>query len=319
MRPPLPAPAPAARRAAPRAGLCRTCADAVVAALLVVAVSSLALAALAVSEYTAWWSVCLPALVGAIFLWVFFGALVVLWLMRCRGSLDAEDDMFLDVTLDAVLTVFKFCVAMHAYMSVVVLCLAVGLVCAVSDAPSYWIAPVFVLATFHLALSALLKEPEVSPRMHLLAGLSIFGHMAFFGLKLTVKACAEWPWWFVFTPSWLTYVGFLLIISRPGRTARFRFALALGALGLALLTQVLLALRLDGVLEAPWSLVFALALLVILLVTAGVGPPAADRLYLVLATIALAEDNAHQKVARSTGFFESDDELPHSLVPVPAA
>ena len=38
------------------------------------------------------------------------------------------------------------------------------------------------------------------------------------------------------------------------------------------------------------------------------GPPAADRLYMVLATIALAEDNAHQKVARQVGFFESDDE-----------
>jgi hypothetical protein len=306
------------RRATPRAGLCRTVADSVVAALLVVAVSTLALAALAVGEYAAWWSVCLPALIGATLLWVFFGALVVLWLMRCRGNLDGEEELFLDVTLDAVLTVFKFCVAMHAYMSVVVLCLAVGLVCAITDAPSYWIAPVFVLATFHLTLSALLKEPEVSPRIHLLAGLSIFGHMTFFGLKLTVKGCAEWPWWFVFTPSWLTYGGFLLFISRPSRKARFRFVLALSALAVAFLAQFFLTLRLDGHWDAPWGLIFALALVTTLLVTAGVGPPAAGRLYMVLATIALAEDNAHQKVARPVGFFESDDEAKHD-VPVPAA
>jgi len=281
-------------------------------------VSTLALATLAVNEDAAWWTVCLPALIGAVLLWAFFGALVVLWLMRCRGNLDTEEELFLDVTLDAVLTVFKFCVAMHAYMSVVVLCLAVGLVCALSDSPSYWIAPVFALAIFHLTLSALLKEPDVSPHLHLLAGLSIFGHMTSFGLKLSVKACAEWPWWLVFMPSWLTYGGFLSLISRPSRAARFRFVLALCALALAFFAQLLLTLRLDGLWEAPWSLVLSLALVTTLLVTAGVGPPAADRLYMVLATIALAEDNAHQKVARQVGFFESDDEA-KVAVPVPAA
>ena len=47
--------------------------------VLVAAVASLGLAALALGEYVAWWLVAVPALAAAVLLWLFISAVTFVW------------------------------------------------------------------------------------------------------------------------------------------------------------------------------------------------------------------------------------------------
>lgn len=285
--------------------------------MLVAAVATLGLVALALDDLVAWWHVCVPGLVAAVVLWTFFSCIAALWVLRCRGTLleaHADDEaQFLESSLDTVLSVFKFCIALHGYLSLVVLALAVGLVAALLDAPpAYWLTPIVLIGVVHLAVGALLKEPEVTPLLHATAGLCILGHVATFAVKL---GGASWPWAVIFIPSWLSYLMIPVLADWPaGRPAQIRFALAIAAAICFSAAQVTLVLRIDGIVEVPWSVVLVAALVAVLLVVAAVGPAASRRTYTVLTAVVNTGDTPARWVKSNSVFeVESDSEM----VPTP--
>lgn len=314
-----------ARARTARAQACRHAADATVAVVLVAAVATLGLVVLALDEDVAWWHVCLPGLVAALLLWAFVSAVTAIWVMRCRGTLlqAADDDaQFLESSLDTVLSVFKFCIALHGYLSLIVLTLALGLVAMLLDAPAgYWLTPIGILGVVHLVVACLLKEPEVSPLLHSTTGFCLIGHVVTLSLKLGPWASA--PWSLVFLPSWLTYGVIPALAESPEvPAAKTRFALAIAGTVCAVVAQVSLVLRLDEVFPAPWSVVLVAALCAVLLLVAAIGPVASRRTYVVLATVANAGE-APPRWLRSTSVFdvESDSEwfptprTPHAATP----
>jgi len=308
-----------------RAQACRYAADAIVALVLVAAVASLGLAALALGEYVAWWLVAVPALAAAVLLWLFISAVTFVWVMRCRGSLlegsPDEDGQFLESSLDTVLTVFKFCVAAHGYLSLVVLSLALGLVSALLDAPAgYWLVPVGLLGAAHLVTAALIKEPEVTPGLHGALGLCLLGHVVSFALKR--GPLPELAWSLVFLPAWLTYAAVPFVAECPSlRAAQLRFGCFVAATVLAAAAQVMLTLRLDRVwTECPWSLVLSCALAAVILLLGAVGPGISRRTYTVLATVANARhDELSPRAASKQGLFDVESDSDRTLTPRIAA
>lgn len=285
--------------------------------MLVAAVGTLGLCALAIDELVAWWHVCVPGLVAAVLLWIFCSGIVAVWVLRCRGTLleaHADDDaQFLESSLDTVLSVFKFCIALHGYLSLMVLALAMGLVSALLDAPpSYWLAPLVLVGVAHLAVGALLKEPEVTPLLHATVGLGLLGHVLTFALKLNGAA---WPWAVVLLPSWLSYAALPFLASLPvTQPAQIRFGLAMASAACSAAAQVTLVLRVDDILDVPWSVVLVCALVAVLLFVAAVGPAAARRTYTVLAAASNAGDTPARWVKADSVFeVESDSEM----VPTP--
>lgn len=262
----------------------------------VAAVLTVGMVGFAVHDVVAWETVALPPFIAAAVLWVFFTYTSVAWVVRCRTVMEepCEKEDGVDFSLDMVLTVFKFTLAIQVYLGIVVLAVvlwwlhergqvSMAVVC----------APVAVLAIGHLFVGILFKQPEVEPRGHLLVGGTLLAHAAALICKFDVPLCQAWLWSVVFAPSWCTYALVAAFFSSPpkqfldfGRALEIvRRVGWLTGFALLLLAQVCLTLRLDDVWAAPWALVLLPVVAAIIIFASVCGHEVALRVQRILLVV----------------------------------
>lgn len=244
-------------------------------------VLSLILAELKLGDFglvETWWGVFIPSLVALTAVFLLFTIFVIVWitvavkLLNSPVEMEYESESF---NLDMLFRTAKVCFLGHAYCAL--LCVAAySLVYKLEHWEAYPLlypcVPLLVLGSVHIVLAILFKAPEIDAGRSSFIGTSMLGHSVMLILKFDNHFKKTIAWAVIFVPSWVTYIGVLLVCCIQGVTLlrqnspELSVQLASGALassrdeapngallcGLAVwaigfgASQVLYTLRLDG-------------------------------------------------------------------------
>lgn len=189
---------------------------------------TLALAELKLSDYglvETWRGVFIPSLAALTGVFLLFTISVVVWisvavkLLNSPMDMEYESDSF---NLDMLFRTAKVCFLGHTYCTL--LCIAAySMMYKLENWDAYPLlypcGPLLVLGSVHILLAILFKEPEIDAGRSSFIGVSMLGHSVMFILMFDNHFKSSISWAAVFLPSWLTYVGVLLVCILQGVVA----------------------------------------------------------------------------------------------------